>query len=389
MFARYSVRGLLLLCLGIALVGCGNPSGLDSIQVSPATQSLAVGQTAQLSVVGTYGNAKRPSTQNVTTLVTWSSSVPSVATVDAHGLITAVAPGNTNITASTTAFNGPTSSSASITVTGSGGGGGVPGGSLTSLTIIPSAITVGNLQLTGQFLAIGTFSVPPFVRDLTNSPTVKWISATPNLFPVTTNTAGNLGAPAGIVTAYGNGSGVITAEATNPGDGTIQTATANFNCPLKLPTPTEPGSCFPGSQATPLLLTLTVYNLGLNTTNWRVVAPSATGTQYPLHCGPGVNPAEPADEQQGSVCTTTYPANFQLPSTNPNLLPNTIILEATGGAFGGWSDTCQPSDSQGNLLPLPAPFPAPPVITPAGPNYCVVQFTGLNATNVTVGAVFN
>src|SRR5277367_3170653 len=43
MFARHCVRGLLLLCLGISVVGCST-SGLDSIQVTPATQSVAVGQ---------------------------------------------------------------------------------------------------------------------------------------------------------------------------------------------------------------------------------------------------------------------------------------------------------------------------------------------------------
>ena len=54
-----------------------------------------------------------------------------------------------------------------------------------SLTIIPSSIGLGNLQGTGQFPAIGTFSSPPYVRDLTNTAT--WITSAPNVFPVTTN----------------------------------------------------------------------------------------------------------------------------------------------------------------------------------------------------------
>ena len=58
----------------------------------------------------------------------------------------------------------------------SAGGGGTPD-TILSLTIIPSDITVGNLQDTGQFLAIGTFATPPAVRDLTNSPSVTWISS--------------------------------------------------------------------------------------------------------------------------------------------------------------------------------------------------------------------
>ena len=358
MFDRRSVRGLLILCLGSALVGCAS-SGLDSIQVTPATQSVTVGQTAQFTAVGTYGNAKQPSTRNITSTVNWASSTPSVATVSASGVATAVGPGTTTITAGGEAFNGLTSSSATLTVTGPGGGGGAAGGDLLSLAIIPSSITVGNLQDTGQFLAIGTFSTSPTVRDLTNSPTVTWISATPSVFPVNNNTAGTLGATAGIVTAYGNGSGVITAEATSSG-GTIQTATATFACPLVLPNPpTTPGSCFPGSQAPALLATLTVYNEGLNTTSWEVTAPSATGTPNVLHCGPGwtLNGGT-----GGSICTATYPMGTAVTLTAP----------ANAGAFGGWSYNCT------NTGP----------ITAAGPNTCTVLFTDLN-TNVTVGAIFN
>ena len=113
-----------------------------------------------------------------------------------------------------------------------------------------------------------------------------------------------VGATAGVVTAYGNGSATIIAEATSS-DGSIQTATATFNCPLVLPNPpTTPGSCFPGSQAPALKATITVYNEGLNTTNWEITAPSATGTPDVIHCGPGwaVNGGT-----GGSVCAAPYP----------------------------------------------------------------------------------
>lgn len=339
-------RALSFSCLVLFLAGCGT-AGLNSVQVTPATQSLTVGQTAQFTAIGTYGNASHSSTQNITSTVTWASSVPAVATVSASGVATGVSAGTTTITASTTAFNGPVSSSATLVVTGSGGG--ASGGDLLSLTIIPSSITVGNLQDTGQFLAIGTFSTTPTVRDLTNSPTLTWISASPSLFPVN-NTNGTLGATAGIVTAYGAGSAVITAEATSS-DGTIQTATATFNCPL--PTdPTEPGQCYPGSQAAALLATLTVYNEGLNTTNWLVTAPSATGTPNVIDCGPGAGAG-------ASVCVATYPVGTTVTLTAP----------ANGAAFGGWSSNCTNIGT----------------ITAAGPNSCTVTLT----TNDTVGAIFN
>lgn len=354
MFGRYRVCGLSLLCLAAALTGCGNPSGLDFLQVTPTSDSLASGQTVQLNAVGTYGNAKHPTTQNITSQVSWSSTAPSVASVSASGLVTAVGPGTATITASAMAYNGSVSSSAVVTVTGSStsSGTGPSGTGMLSLTIIPSSITVGNLQDTGQFLAIGTFSTAPFVRDLTNSSTLNWVSSVPSVFPVNTNTAGSLGATAGIVTAYGNGSAVIIAEAKNPSDGTLQTATATFNCPLVQPTATAPGTCYPGSQAPALLATLTVYNEGLNTTNWLVTAPSATGTPNVIHCGPGASSGS-------SVCVATYPVGATVTLTAP----------ATGAAFGGWSSNCA---QQGT-------------ITAAGPNSCTVTLT----TNDTVGAIFN
>jgi uncharacterized protein YjdB len=346
MFARHCVRELLLLCLATALAGCAN-SGLDSVQVTPATQSVAVGQTAQFTAIGTYGNAKHASTQNITNGVSWTSSNPSVATVSASGLVTAVGAGTSTITAGATAFNGPVSSSATLVATGAGGG--TAGGNILSLTVIPSAITVGNLQDTGQFLAIGTFSTSPFVRDLTNSTTLSWISSVPSVFPVN-NTSGTLGATAGIVTAYGAGSGIIVAEAKSS-DGTIQTATATFTCPVP-DNPPKPGQCYPGSQAPSLLATLTVYNEGLNTTNWEVTAPSATGTPNVLHCGPGFT--------TGSVCVATYPVGTTVTLTAP---------AETGVNFGGWSYNCTAT----------APISA------TGPNSCTVTLL----TNDTVGAIFN
>ncbi len=334
----------------LLLAGCGS-KGLNSIQVTPATQSLTVGQTVQFTAVGTYGNASRPSRQDITSGVTWTSSVPAVATVNASGMATGVGGGTTTITAATAGFGGPVSSSATLVVTAAGGGTGPGTGQLLSLAIIPSSITVGNLQDTGQFLAIGTFSGSPTVRDLTNSPTLTWISAFPSVFPVNNNTTGSLGATAGIVTAYGSGSVAITAEAKNS-DGSLVTSTATFSCPLLLPTPTVAGTCYPGSQAPSLLALLTVYNEGLNTTNWLVTAPSATGTPNVIHCGPGAGSG-------GSVCVSTYPVGTTVTLTAP----------ATGAAFGGWSYNCTNIGT----------------ITAAGPNSCTVTLT----TDDTVGAIFN
>jgi uncharacterized protein YjdB len=338
-------------------VTTGNSEQFTGIQIVPGSQSVsASGQTGQFLALATLGSSGLEEDVTNSPNISWLSSIPSIATISSglasgNGVVTGVSQGNTNITAELKNPDGSVVSSdatASVTLT--------PAPEpLLSLSIIPSSITVGNLQDTGQFLAIGTYSTTPTVRDLTNS--VTWQSSEPSVFPVNTNQSGapNPGADAGVVTAEGTGGAVIIAEAADPTTGSIQTASATFNCPLVLPTATTAGSCYPGSQAPALLATLTVYNEGLNTTNWLVTAPSATMTPDVLHCGPGSNGAGLGS----SVCVATYPIGSAVILTAP----------AGAGAFGGWSYNCTPLQA----------------ISAAGPNSCEVFLT----TNDTVGAIFN
>jgi hypothetical protein len=383
MSARSCLNLILSVCLIVPVVGCGSAE-VDSIAVSPTSQALVVGQSVQLTAVGTYGHGpSHPAAQHdVTALAKWASSNTSVATVSTSGLVTSVGDGTTTITASMNGFTGVVSGSSAITVVSPSGSGGGSVSGLLSLSIIPSAITVGDLQDTGQFLAIGTFATSPTVRDLTNS--VNWISDAPNIFPISTNGTGvpSSGTNAGVVTAYGHGTGLIIAEATDPKSGSIETATATFNCPLTLPTydstgkVTNPGSCY--FTAPSLLATLTIYSAGLNSTDWMVAASSATGTPNVIHCGPGSNAAGLG----APVCTATYPLNpdpLNPGYPDPNN-PTKVLLKATGTNFGGWSYNCIPSDANGNALPAGSTL-----WTAAGPNYCYVDLT----TNDTVGAIFN
>ena len=378
-------RSLLAAVLSIGLVmpfiGCSAPKGLDAIQVTPPSSSVTIGQTTQFTATGLFGNAAHLSSRDITSQVTWSSASNSVAQVAATGLVTAVGNGTTTITASAKGYNGPVSSSATVSVSGgSGFGGPVSSTSLISLTIIPSAITVGGLEDTGNFLAIGTYSVAPQVRDVTNQ--VVWTSSFPTFSPSIPIPAG-VGATAGIVTAYGSGTGAtIMAEVTDPVTKSIQFATAQFSCPYVAPCPCSveqgcstpvttcpngpvAGSCFPGSGSPALLSTVTVYNEGLDTSNWYVTAPSATGTPNVIHCGPGwtLNGGT-----GGSVCVATYPVGT----------PFVLTAPAGAGAFGGWSSNCTPVVSPSNLTPTN--------ITANGPNYCELDPT---TTSETVGAVFN
>jgi hypothetical protein len=75
------------------------PLRVMSVAVTPATSALAVGGTQALTVTATYNNT---TTGPVTTGSTFVSSAPTVATVDAAGVVSAVAVGSATITAAHT-----------------------------------------------------------------------------------------------------------------------------------------------------------------------------------------------------------------------------------------------------------------------------------------------
>ena len=78
---------------------------LQSIAVTPANPSLAVGATQQLTATGTFSDR---STRDLTGQVTWASATPSVATVSSTGTATGVSPGTSVVTASLTGVTGST-----------------------------------------------------------------------------------------------------------------------------------------------------------------------------------------------------------------------------------------------------------------------------------------
>jgi hypothetical protein len=76
------------------------PAELVSIAVTPADPTITIGSSEPFTATGTYTDA---STQDLTTSLTWSSSIPGVATISnaggSEGLATAAGVGATTITA--------------------------------------------------------------------------------------------------------------------------------------------------------------------------------------------------------------------------------------------------------------------------------------------------
>ena len=104
------------------------PVPVASVSVSPATDSLLVGATGQLSAV------TRDANNNVLTgrTITWSSSNPAVSTVSASGLVTTVAVGGATITATSETKTGISV----ITATAGGGTTGWRGNEPSGMTFI-------------------------------------------------------------------------------------------------------------------------------------------------------------------------------------------------------------------------------------------------------------
>jgi uncharacterized protein YjdB len=355
----------------------GATQQFTALAISPGSQSLsATGQTGQFIALATSGTTGLLQDVTDSPEVVWSSSIPTIATVSKSGLAAGVSAGTSTITAELTNPDGSVvTATANVVVTAT-----AAPEPLLSITVLPNSITTNNLLGTGQFLAYGTFSTAPTVMDITNGFTrggvftpVTWVSTAPYIFPI--NSAGAPGATGGLVTAVGSGTDDIYAVAANPDGTLVYSPPVTFNCPYVAyvpatdTTPATLGSCNQETIASGLLVTLTVFNAGLNTSNWLVTAPSATGTPDVIHCGPG-------STSGGSVCTATYPLNTKIILTAP---------AQTGVNFGGWSWNCTPSDANG------VPLPGPVYWTAAGPNYCYV-ILGANdssSSNESVGAIFN
>ena len=84
---------------------------LQSLAVTPAGETIALGENQQYTATGSFANG---SSQNITANVTWVSSNSSIATINAAGLATGVAEGI--VTISATDPNSGLSSSTTLTV---------------------------------------------------------------------------------------------------------------------------------------------------------------------------------------------------------------------------------------------------------------------------------
>jgi len=145
----------------VNLAGTGSAVRLTSIAISPASPTVPKTTTRQLQAIGSYNNN---TTQDLTSLVSWTSSAPSIATIGNtsanKGFVTALQVGTSTITARLS----PITSTTTLTV------GPAP---LTSIVVAPATASVA-AGVAQQFTATGHYA-DGTVQDVTA--TAAWASS--------------------------------------------------------------------------------------------------------------------------------------------------------------------------------------------------------------------
>jgi trimeric autotransporter adhesin len=172
-------------------------SVLQSITVTPANPSIAKGLTQQFKATGTFADA---STQDLSSQVTWASTAPQVATINATGLATGAAVGTAGISATLGAVSGSTV----LTVSPA---------ALVSIAVTPVNPTIAEGG-TRQFTATGTFTDSSH-QDITNQ--VTWASSNPAVSTITST---------GLATVVSPGVSTISATLNGETGSSVLTATA-------------------------------------------------------------------------------------------------------------------------------------------------------------------
>jgi len=178
--------------------GTGTTATVTSISVEPTNSSLPRGLTRQFTATATYSNGTK---LDVSSSVTWGSSVTNIAAITGNGVATALNLGTTTITAAL----GTVTGSATLTVSAA---------TLVSINVTPVSPTIakGTLQL---FTATGIYT-DNSTQNISTS--VTWSSS--NLFVATiSNAPGSVG----LATGVSGGTATITAALNGATGSTVLT----------------------------------------------------------------------------------------------------------------------------------------------------------------------
>jgi uncharacterized protein YjdB len=271
----------------------GSPEPLASLAIVPGSQTLtAANQTAGFIAIGTTTYGTTVNLTNTTATIgtatiqaaTWSSSIPSVATINAAtGVVTAHVNGVTAITAMATNPDGTVVTGVAtltVNITSSIE-------PLVSLAIVPSSQTVtqGN-QIVG-LIAIGTTSSGTTVNLTNQTATIGTATIQPAAWSSSVPSVATVNPTTGVATSVAAGTTAITAIAKNP-DGTVVTGVATLTVNITgSPEPLVSLAISPSSQT---------VQVGNQTANFIAIGTLGSGGTVNLtnksYTLPGTSPAE-------------------------------------------------------------------------------------------------
>jgi len=186
------------------------PAVLASVTVTPPNPSIPAGFVQQFTATGTFTDS---TTQDLTTLATWTSSDGSVATVDASGLASGLTAGSSTVTATFGSVSGGTDLAVSAAL-------------LQSVTVSPQNVLMTN-GTTYQLTATGHYS-DASTPDISSVAT--WTSTDSTIASVDST---------GLVTGRKAGTVTITATLNGVSDSTTLTV-ANHTLQTIIVTPINP-----------------------------------------------------------------------------------------------------------------------------------------------------
>jgi uncharacterized protein YjdB len=299
--ARRYVRRPLVACLTVLAAcsgGTNPPAPVASVVVSPASSSISIGQTTQLTA--TPRDAAGGSLQNRT--VTWSSTNTAVATVSSTGLVTAVTVGGpVTIVATSEGQDG----SATVTVT-------PPPVATVTITPTSSSLTPG-----------GAVQLVPTLRDASGATltgrVVTWSSS---------NNAVATVSGTGLVVALVSG-GPVTITGTS--EGQSGTATVTVETPIVTSVSVSPAVISVANGGTTPLnavvrdqnnVEMTRPNITWTTSNSAIATVSAMSPVSPIGLVTGVTPGTvtitatvAGKSGTSSVTVTSNPCDAATPIT--------------------------------------------------------------------------
>jgi uncharacterized protein YjdB len=300
------------------------PAPVASVSVSPPTADVQVGGTVQLTATPRDA-AGNPLTGRT---VTWESSNPIVATVDANGRVTAIAPGTATIRATSEGRTG----TSTITVTA------VPPTPVASVSVTPS---------TAEVQVGGTVQLTATPRDALGNPlagrTVTWESSNPAVATVDAN---------GRVTAVAPGTATIRATSEGRTGTSTITVTAPPPAPVASVTVTPPTAEVQVGGAVQLTATprdaagnpLTGRTVTWESSNPGVATVDANGRVTAV--APGTATIRATSEGRTGTSTVTVTAPPPAPVASVGVSPPTGELDV-GGTL---QLTATPRDAAGNPL---------------------------------------